>query len=42
MIVLNDWNELCNEKLISFDFEGNFDFLNLKHFFPDSVMTDSI
>jgi len=42
MIVLNDWNELCNEKLISFNFEGNFDFLNLKHFFPDSVMTDSI
>ena len=50
MIVLNNWNELCNEKLINFDFvnfEGNFDFvnfdfLNLKHFFPDSVMTDSV
>jgi hypothetical protein len=50
MIVLNDWNELCNEKLDNFNFkdnfegnfEGNLDFLNLKHFFPDSVMTNSI
>ncbi len=42
MIVLNDWNELSNKKLITFDFEKYKEKLNLRYFSPDSVMTDSI
>ena len=42
MIVLNNWNEITNEKLDNFNFKGNLDFLNLEYFFPNSIMTNSI
>ena len=42
MIVLNDWNELSTEKLITFDLKKYSHFLDLRYFFPDSVMTDCI
>jgi hypothetical protein len=42
MIVLNNWNEMSTEKLNTFDLKKYSHFLDLRYFFPDSVMTDCI